>query len=294
MGINAEFVELLTRLRTRGAITGGTVMELGAQDLCAAPEVVAAVLRQGGVEPGPPVTNAAALYARLGFRRHVSIDAGGGADVLAFDLNRDLAGVYGYAEQFDLVTNLGTAEHCFDQRAVFANLHALCRLGGLMAHAMPAQGNVNHGFYNYHPRFIAELAAANDYELLELGFTADYTPDYIAFTAEAFRAHDSRDVLLYAVLRRRTGGPFRLPFDGMFSAQNQLDGYVAAPDPLRTVFAPYLKTGDWASTRGLSRLAETTAAAATEASALPPRPWWRRILRRPVLAAFFEVRKHRH
>jgi SAM-dependent methyltransferase len=276
MGINAEFVELLTKLRSRGLMPGGSVVELGAQDLCAAPEVVAALLQKAGIEPGAPVTSAANLYAQLGFARHISIDASGENGALAFDLNRDLSEAYQYVQQFDVVTNLGTAEHCFDQRSVFANIHALCEPGGLMAHAMPAQGNVNHGFYNYQPRFVAELAAANEYEMVELGFTADYTPTYIPYTAEQFRAHDSRDVLLYAVLRRTADAPFRMPFDGMFAAQNQIAGYTEVANPLTGRFAPYLKTGDWSSTRGLSL--QESAAIAPHDIGSSRKSWWRRIV----------------
>jgi hypothetical protein len=40
------------------------------------------------------------------------------------------------------------------------------RPGGLAIHALPHQGGADHGFYNYHPTFFHDLAAANGYRLL--------------------------------------------------------------------------------------------------------------------------------
>ena len=71
-------------------------------------------------------------------------------------------------EQFDLVTNLGTGEHVFNQYQFFRTVHERTRPGGLMYHSMPHQGAYDHGFFNYQPTFIFDLAAANRYELLLL------------------------------------------------------------------------------------------------------------------------------
>ena len=170
-----------------------------------------------------------------------------------FDLNKDVREQYQFVETFDLVTDLGTAEHCFNQFAVFKNFHDLCKADGVMIHALPAQGNVNHGFYNYHPRFFADLAAANKYEIMDLSFTVDYKPALIKYSKDEFQKWDSHDVLFYAVLRKKDMSPFISPFDGMFASGNQLSGYVATGvDPLMTEFSPYLKGGDWKNTKGLT------------------------------------------
>ena len=177
-----------------------------------------------------------------------SIDAGGGDLAHVFDLNRNLAEYYNYIEQFDLVTNLGTLEHCFDQAAAFANMHRLCRPGGIMIYCLPTQGLVNHGFYNYHPRFIADLATANNYNIIDLFFTVDFGAAKIAYTLDSFRQKDGRDLMLYAVLGRSAEGPFATPFDGMFSAKNCV-GYrqgESQDDVLRGQFQPYVKSS-WAN-----------------------------------------------
>jgi hypothetical protein len=122
-----------------------------------------------------------------------------------------------------------------------------------MIHALPAQGNVNHGFYGYNPRFFADLAAANGYEIVDLSFTVDYTATLIKYTKAAFQKWDSHDLLFYAVLRKTNDASFCIPFDGMFASVNRVSGYVATGiDPLATEFAPYLKGGNWENTKGIT------------------------------------------
>ena len=191
MGINAEMVSLVAQLRSRRALVGDTVVEIGAQAVCAASEAIAAILEAHGFSDGTaePTGTAAELYSRLGFAEYAAIDATGENGALMLDLNRPLAEM-GFDRQFDLVTNLGTAEHCFDQFAVFKNLHDLCKPGAVMIHALPVQGLVNHGFYNYHPRFIADLVTANEYELIDLAFTVDFTPVLHKYDLATFKSYD--------------------------------------------------------------------------------------------------------
>lgn len=253
MGINAELVRLVAGLRSQNILAGNSVIEIGAQDVCVLAEVVEKILADYHLRacPNKP-SKAADLYSCLGFDHYICIDANGSNGSLVFDLNEDLCEHYQFVETFDLVTDLGTAEHCFNQLAVFKNLHNLCKPDGIMIHALPAQGNVNHGFYNYHPRFFADLAAANDYEIVDLSFTVDYTPTLIKYSKAEFQKWDSHDLLFYAVLRKTSNSPFSSPFDGMFASANRVTGYVAAGiDPLTTEFSPYLKGGDWENTKGI-------------------------------------------
>lgn len=255
MGINAELVRLLADLRTKYTFAGDSVIEIGAQDVCVDPGVVSTILDEYEIQAtNLKIADASQLYLQLGFKRYRSIDATGNGGALVFDLNRDLRDHYQFVETFDLVTNLGTAEHCFNQFLVFKNLHDLCKPNGVMIHALPAQGNVNHGFYNYHPRFVADLATANSYEILNLSFTVDYKPALIKYSKGEFQKWDSHDLLFYAVLRKTNDSSFILPFDGMFASANRLSGYVPTTvDPLVTEFSPYLKGGNWENTKGLSR-----------------------------------------
>jgi SAM-dependent methyltransferase len=253
MGINAEFVEIARDLCRSGLLSGDTVVEIGAQDVCAAPGVLNTILGGNNFPSEGPQPSAAELYKALGFPSYTAIDATGAGGALLYDLNRDLNLDYQFTTQFDLVTNLGTAEHCFNQFSVFKNLHDLCRVGGIIIHALPAQGNVNHGFYNYHPRFFADVAAANGYTIERLSYTIDYARTLHEYSIESYKKHDAHDVLFYCVFIKKSDEQFRTPFDGMFASSNQLGNYIdAGADPLKTMFAPYLKGDFWVNTRGLT------------------------------------------
>jgi SAM-dependent methyltransferase len=108
------------------------------------------------------------IYQMLGFADWVAIDSYPDHGNLVMDFNRNFTASYGYTQQFDLVSNKGSTEHIFDQRAAFENMHNLCRKGGVMVHDAPTLNIFNHAFYGYHPLFFLELAEANRYQVLDL------------------------------------------------------------------------------------------------------------------------------
>uniref|UniRef100_A0A9E7ZVM2 Class I SAM-dependent methyltransferase n=1 Tax=Bosea sp. NBC_00436 TaxID=2969620 RepID=A0A9E7ZVM2_9HYPH len=252
MGINREFVATMLDLRRAGMLKDhATVIELGAQDISADPRAVAGMLAAEKLgSAAEPVPLASDLYRRLGYVSYAAIDANGLHGAKVFDLNRDLKDAYGFADTFDLVTNLGTLEHCFDQAAAFRNMHRLCKPGGLMIHCLPTQGLVNHAFYNYHPRFVADLSAANGYEIERIFFTADFKPEMVRYSIAAFKERDDRDLLIYAVLRKTSAADFQMPFDGMFSDESHIEyaNRVSRAEIFASDFAAYIKTS-WCNIR---------------------------------------------
>ena len=104
----------------------------------------------------------------IGFGSYTCIDVNERYGALQMDLNYSLADKYDFHDEFDLVTNNGTGEHIFDQAAVFRNIHALTRTGGVMMHVLPFHNYINHGFYNVQPLLFHDLAEANGYKILRL------------------------------------------------------------------------------------------------------------------------------
>jgi SAM-dependent methyltransferase len=96
------------------------------------------------------------------YETYHAIDLHGTPIALRHDLNTPVE----LTEQFDLITNLGTSEHVFNQYQFFKNVHDLVKPNGLMIHSIPNQGAYDHGFYNYHPTFIFDLSSANNYEVV--------------------------------------------------------------------------------------------------------------------------------
>ena len=246
MALTLTIVGLLLRLRKAGLFDLGTarVLDLGEQNL------------YGDVGPGElpaiaralrlPEARIAEIEAEVGRRlaagaphlafdlakllygilfdcqTYRAIDLNGTDAAWRFDLNRPLP----LDESFDVVTNFGTSEHVFDQAQLFRSMHGLTRPGGLMLHAVPSQGGPDHGFYNYHPTFFHDLAAANGYRLAMLvlmsggegGDRLDPLQDRDAFAAMIAQGALARDAGLFAALQKPFAErPFEAPMQGYYA-----------------------------------------------------------------------------
>lgn len=165
MGIGSIQVELLQKVRAATSFGElGTVCELGSQVLIQGE--VRRLLAESASAPGP--LSARELYLALGFEDYVSIDFNGLHGALPYDLNQNLASANGFVKTFGLVTNFGTSEHCFNQHALFENIHNLCAVGGYMLHTLPSQGWGKHCFFRYDSNLFLDLAKSNNYEIIML------------------------------------------------------------------------------------------------------------------------------
>ncbi len=246
MGINTEMLAVLSFLEKQGHLKNKkTVVELGAQVISAHPDSILAAERIiEGKNRGPAPKTAAELYSRYGIHHYSCIDAGGShtqGKIIA-DLNKSVRQQKPDLKPFDIVTNIGTSEHCFDQVGVFRNIHEICEVDGLIIHQLCSQGLVNHGYFNYHPRFVYEMAQANSYQILKMWFTVDFTSQLIEYTKENFEIYDDRDIMLYVVLKKTRNASFRLPFDSIFEEENQLQEYKLPDAVDDKEFAAYIKS----------------------------------------------------
>jgi SAM-dependent methyltransferase len=107
------------------------------------------------------------FYEALGFESWTAIDSHTKNGTLPMDLNASLQRDFNFTEQFDLVNNNGATEHVFDQRAMFENIHNLCKVGGIMTHKCPTLHVMNISFYGVSPAFFYDIAQANRYELID-------------------------------------------------------------------------------------------------------------------------------
>jgi hypothetical protein len=109
------------------------------------------------------------LYQSMGCTRYEAIDGNGGGTVLA-DLNLPFTVNHpDFTRAFDLVTDIGTSEHCFNFAQVWWTIHEMTKPGGLIFFEKPYQGFPDHGFFNQHKTLFVDLAGANGYEILFLG-----------------------------------------------------------------------------------------------------------------------------
>lgn len=178
MGINALTVAWLSRLADKGIIeSGASILEFGPQDVLCSRQVVEIFARKhcsaarvteileemfdGEVNR---ISVPRAFYSIFGISKYRSLDL---IDPRA-DWRRDCNLPFQVPEKFDITTDYGTAEHVFGIGAMFQSMHDATRTGGVMLHILPAFGDVDHGFFNIHPTVYLDLAAANNYAVVDM------------------------------------------------------------------------------------------------------------------------------
>ncbi|MFQ1996704.1 hypothetical protein ACK35E_04795 [Aeromonas veronii] len=103
------------------------------------------------------------MYENLGLK-YDSVDVYGGT--IFCDFNNQMLEL---SHQYDVVTNLGTSEHVFNQYNVFASIHNITKKNGLMIHCLPLKHSP-HGLFTYNVDFFISLCFSNNYEVVELVF----------------------------------------------------------------------------------------------------------------------------
>lgn len=102
---------------------------------------------------------------RYGVNNYIDCDVNG-ESALHIDLSKPIPKEL--TNQFNTVINAGTAEHIFDLRSCFRNIHDLTKKNGIMVHNAPVSW-INHGFINFNPLLFRLLAEANQYEVISHG-----------------------------------------------------------------------------------------------------------------------------
>jgi hypothetical protein len=149
-----------------------------------------------------------------------AIDFHGSEKALNLDLNNPID----LKRQFSFIMNSGTLEHVFNIGQAFKTIHDHLAPGGLVFHAFPFTGWIEHGFYNINPTVIWDLAAINNYriclfsycELNPLKIIALNDREHILKMAAAGAI--CANAMLYAVLRQSDDAqPFRIPMQGYYA-----------------------------------------------------------------------------
>jgi SAM-dependent methyltransferase len=106
------------------------------------------------------------FFANLGFERVHSSDISDyeGADIIG-DLN-DPSFADRVPGQFDLVYDHGTIEHIFDAPTALRTINRLTRKGGVVVHSAPANGFMDHGFWQLSPDLLRSFYQSAGFEVL--------------------------------------------------------------------------------------------------------------------------------
>jgi hypothetical protein len=147
------------------------VLTLGVPTLNFSPSQIAGELRKLDTDAqGTDFSSAAQFFRLLGFEEVDALDISDyeGANIVG-DLNDpQLAERVG--KRYDLVYDSGTIEHIFDVIGALRTIHSLVDVGGAVVHATPANGFVDHGFWQISPDLFRAFYAGAGYELLTSAF----------------------------------------------------------------------------------------------------------------------------
>lgn len=259
MGIGLHAIQLTMNLYKEGYFKQKkSIIELGSQDIhCHQDHVVSSIKTEiPKFKESEDRVCPREFYEACGLDHYKSIDADGGGDFI-FDLNKNILESYQYTKTFDVVTNHGTSEHCFDQFNVFNNIHNLCSVNGLMIHNLPFQGYLNHGFYNYQPNFFKDLAITNNYSIIGMYLNIDHkSGDLIPYNDQLmsyFSLNPTSTIGIVVVLKKNTSEKFKTPFDGKYR-----DLSLLPPEDMRVTFqyipGPRLERGKDIHSMSIKRL----------------------------------------
>ncbi len=209
MGISREIADFITNTVTTRLIKSGvtfeSVLELGSQSI------------KGDLVKD--FSTVEQFYASIAITTYMYIDANSNGEHLR-DLNqRDLCWKLQRSNSFkswyDLVTNLGTGEHIFDQMALFKTIHMMCRPSGMMIHAVPlAKSKMwsEHAFYTYSENIFLGLVAANQY-------------------VDVMKTVTSNGLLLVSMSRPNKDRLFKVPYDLRYIQTKKVPGYDGQDEP---------------------------------------------------------------
>jgi len=179
----------------------GRVLSLGYQDIVATAEEIA---RLFGVRTGKTTSHGAwhgkgfalpetrSFFSAIGCE-YVCVDIAairGGEEI------RDLNAPQLWEDQFDLVIDGGTLEHCFNVGQAFVNAASAVMSGGHIFHWNPLS-MVNHGFFNFSPTLYHDFYTQNGWDVVKMfAATRDGRCQKIAPTARIKTISELSNVVL--------------------------------------------------------------------------------------------------
>ena len=136
-------------------------------------------------------------FENLGFR-HVSVDFDPRWADFTDDLSKPLWLKFG---KFDMVCDIGTAEHVEHQKGFWENVHHLTKVGGVYVGQHPEPGGKSwwwHGIHYMTEAFYESFAALNGWTIERMGYDLP---------------HPNRN--LYVRMRRVEDKPFTMPDESL-------------------------------------------------------------------------------
>lgn len=155
------------------------------------------------------ILDSISLFRALGFATHVIdiISARGSEEIV--DLNYPLPAHL--HENFDVVIDTGTCEHCFNVGQAFANACAAVAPGGFLIHAAP-MSRTNHGFWNFCPTVYPDFFDDNGFKLhLLTGVSVDLENGFKTVPVQIGRFISPPELIMFVVAQKVSTKPLKWP-----------------------------------------------------------------------------------
>lgn len=127
-------------------------------------------------------------------------------------------------EEYDIVIDPGTLEHCFNIGQAALNIAACVAEGGHILHANPFMAG-NHGFYSLNPTWYADFYEQNGFELLSCEMKAS-AMNYVPMT-DTGRFCPTVEFNLFAVAKRIKVQPLKWPVQTKYKQSLEKHGEAA-------------------------------------------------------------------
>jgi CBS domain-containing protein len=225
LGYTISILNILGELKMHGEMSDvSSVVDLGSQELLGQ-DIVSEYIEKITGQSHLTLNTPRKMYSALGINEYDCIDANGEHDSYVFDLNKNLRTEYDFLKKYSLVTNLGVAEHCFNQYEFFKNVHELCLPGGIMFHIYPAKGYINQCMFLCDPRLFIDLAIANNYDILGMYCVSGVFSDVSYYSPEClYRTYDDVNIAV-AYRKENVEKPFITPYCGSYVPICKAVGY---------------------------------------------------------------------
>jgi SAM-dependent methyltransferase len=173
MGIPKIAYCLLAELKRDYPNLGGTVLQMGRQDIGVNASQVFSVLNSFHLKSSIDLDlrnksyiDDISLFKSLGFDSVESIDFSDyEQSTYTHDFNQPAPEfLHG---RFDAIYDGGTTEHIFDFPESLRNIYRLLKVGGIVMHASPSNNFVDHGFYSFSPTVFYDYYRANGFEIIK-------------------------------------------------------------------------------------------------------------------------------
>jgi SAM-dependent methyltransferase len=118
------------------------------------------------------------------------------------------------APQYDIVLDVGTAEHCFQIGQALMNMAEVVKEGGYIIHENPANWG-NHGFFNLNPTLFYDFYTDNGFEVQELNLVTRDGRVFKTPPVQRFK-FPNEEVNIFCLAKRLRIQPFVLPVQSKY------------------------------------------------------------------------------